>query len=106
MKRILFITPADARFGFRLTGVAQVYADADSITTAMDKAMAEEDVFLIIVDERLYFHIDVAALERIERHWAGSVIVLPGPEKIAETSVDYLTQLITRAIGYHVRLQA
>lgn len=106
MKRITFITPEDARLGFALTGVDQVITDKAGVTRSLEKVLEDEDVGLIILDERLYFHLSQDYLARIEKYWQGILLPLPAPEKIEEIPEDYVMQLIARAIGYHVRLEA
>lgn len=105
MKRITFITPGDARFGFALTGVDQVTTDKTGVAPTLESVIADEDVGLVIIDERLYFHLSQEYLARIERHWQGILLPLPAPERIEAIPEDYVMQLIARAIGYHVRLE-
>lgn len=106
MKRIAFITPKDARLGFALTGVDQITTDKAGVTQSLEKILEGRDVGLIILDERLYFHLSQDYLTHIERHWEGILLPLPAPAKIEEIPEDYVMQLIARAIGYHVRLEA
>jgi V/A-type H+-transporting ATPase subunit F len=105
MKKIIFITPEDARFGFTLSGVRQLVTDPAGVTGAIGEAVAKENIGLIFIDERLYHHLEEEWLDGIEKRWPGLLIVLPAPEKMADLPEDYAMQLITRAIGYQVRLQ-
>jgi V/A-type H+-transporting ATPase subunit F len=105
MKKIIFITPDDARFGFTLSGVGQLVTDPAGVAEAIAGAVAEADTGLLFIDERLYHHLDEEWLDGIEKRWPGLFIVLPAPEKLAELPADYARQLIARAIGYQVRLQ-
>ena len=104
-KKILFITPEDARLGFALTGVRQMVANPAGVAGAISGAVADESTGLIFVDERLYHHLDEEWLDGVEKHWPGLIIVLPAPEKMEEIPEDYAMQLIAKAIGYQVRLQ-
>ncbi|MBW6521330.1 MAG: hypothetical protein K0A99_10035 [Desulfoarculaceae bacterium] len=105
MKKILFITPEDARFGFTLSGVRQLVTDPAGVAATVAGVVAEAAAGLIFIDERLYHHIDQEWLDGIEKHWPGLIIVLPAPEKLAELPADYAMELIAKAIGYQVRLQ-
>ena len=104
MNRIAFITPEDARFGFSLAGVQQVVADPAGTAAAIEKTIADADIGLIFMDERLHWGLDEEWLASIDKNWPGLLIVLPAPEKLAELPEDYALQLIVRAIGYQVRL--
>jgi V/A-type H+-transporting ATPase subunit F len=104
MKRIVFLTPPDARHGFSLTGVRQQVADPRSLETALLELTSDPGVAVVVVDERL---IEPAVQDRLtwlERRWSGLLVVLPAPEPRAETGEDYALRLIRRAIGYQVRL--
>lgn len=105
MKKILFITPDDARFGFTLSGVRQLVTDPTGVAATVAGVVAEAVAGLIFIDERLYQHIDEEWLDGIEKQWPGLIIVLPAPEKLAESPKDYAMELIAKAIGYQVRLQ-
>ena len=105
MKKIIFITPEDARFGFTLSGFRQLVADPTGVAEVVAGAVAEAAIGLVLVDERLYHHLDEEWLDGVEKHWPGLIIVLPAPEKMAERPEDYAVQLIAKAIGYQVRLQ-
>jgi V/A-type H+-transporting ATPase subunit F len=104
MKRIVFLTPPDARHGFRLAGVHQQVVDPQGLERVLDALTTDPRIGVIVVDERV---IDPAADARIaglERRWSGLLVVLPAPEPLAEAAEDYALRLIRRAIGYQVRL--
>jgi V/A-type H+-transporting ATPase subunit F len=105
MKRIVFITPLDAEYGFKLTGVRH-YAvkekDAENIIRGSTK---EPDTGLVIIDERLLKTLTEEKLKEIERTWNGVLLVLPSPVRPEAEFEDYAAMLIRRAIGYHVRLK-
>ncbi|MEW6601618.1 MAG: V-type ATP synthase subunit F [Nitrospirota bacterium] len=104
MKKIIFITPADAEFGFRLTGTEQLISDETGITAALRKTAADPDTGLIIIDERLINSESEGMMKEMERSWHGILLVLPSPERAGAEIEDYASRLIRRAIGYHVRL--
>jgi vacuolar-type H+-ATPase subunit F/Vma7 len=104
MSKVIFITPEDARYGFGLAGSTQVIASAPEAGATLQRVSADPGVGLIFLDERLHQHLEVEWLAHFEKYWAGMLVVLPAPEKLAELAEDYAMQLIVRAIGYQVRL--
>ena len=104
MKKIIFITPEDAEFGFELTGAVQCIADKKSFIPILKGATADPDAGLVIVDERLVSSSNEEKMREIEHAWHGILVVLPSPERPEAEIEDYASRLIQRAIGYHVRL--
>lgn len=105
MKRVMVITPEDARFGFGLAGIDhQTTSGADS-AALLRKAVADQDNGLIILDERIAREHGEEELREMERHWPGIIVVLPRPARLPQEGDDYALRLIRRAIGYHVRLR-
>lgn len=111
MKKIAFITPPDANYGFSLTGIPQYAVKTSALEETLKKTMEDPENGLLIIDERL-----VAAgrdaeglpeerLRELEHGWHGILLVLPSPEKPPAEVEDYAARLIRRAIGYHVRLK-
>ena len=106
MKRIVFITPAEAGLGFTLTGVAHHTAFPDGAEALLRRVMAEPDTGVAVIDERLVAAIDEERFREMERRWFGILLVLPAPEEAGEEPAeDYVRRLIRQAIGYHVRLK-
>jgi V/A-type H+-transporting ATPase subunit F len=104
MKKIVFMTPPDARYGFSLTGVGQRVTPDDARTNTLRGLTGDPAVGLVIIDERL---VDASIQEQLaetERLWPGLVVVLPAPEKAERPAEDYALRLIRRAVGYQVRL--
>ena len=104
MKHIVFITPRDARHGFSLSGVTQFIVAPDEAEASIQKAMADPECGVVIIDERLLAGIGEERFREMERRWFGLLIVLPAPEKIGEEGEDYAARLIRRVIGSQVRL--
>jgi vacuolar-type H+-ATPase subunit F/Vma7 len=105
MKKITFMTPRDGEYGFSLSGVPQRIAEPADAEAALKETMAEPDVGLAIVDERLLKDLPDEELRELEKAWQGILLVLPSPEKPPAEVEDYAARLIRRAIGYHVRLK-
>lgn len=105
MKKIVFLTPPDAEFGFRLTGVAQHVATEQTVEEMVRKFMADADIGLIVLDERLRPGVNEERLRELEKKWHGVLLFLPAPERKGAVAEDYALALIRRAIGYHVRLK-
>ncbi len=106
MKRIVFITPEDARFGFAMAGVQQVICRAEQLEATLTTVLAEPETCLVIVDERLIGHMPEERFHEMEKRWSGILMVLPAPEAGRPPGEDYALRLIRRAIGYQVRLDA
>jgi V/A-type H+-transporting ATPase subunit F len=106
MKRIVVVTPEDARDGFALAGVRQVTAVPSLVPELLRSISNEAETGVVIVDERLVDAEVQAALRRLEARWPGLSIVLPAPGKGLRAEEDYVLRLIRRAIGYQVRLSA
>ena len=105
MKKILAVTPGDARSGFAIAGPLQQEAELAGLPMVIEKTVANEAIGLLVLDERL---VDAEADERMqaaERQWPGAIVVLPSPGKPARAEDDYARRLIRRAIGYQVRVQ-
>jgi len=104
LKKIVFITPGDAEFGFSLTGTEQRIADEAGLMTILKDTAVDPDTGLIIIDERLMNSDNEEMMKDMERSWHGILLVLPSPEWAGAEIEDYASRLIRRAIGYHVRL--
>lgn len=104
MKKITFITPRDAEYGFSLSGITQLVVES-LLEETMKKTMENTENGLVIVDERLLGSgLGEERLRELEDNWPGILLVLPSPKK-PEEAEDYAARLIRRAIGYHVRLK-
>jgi V/A-type H+-transporting ATPase subunit F len=104
MKKIIVLTPPDARHGFSLTGVEQRVTPSAELMKALRDITSEANAGVIVIDERLIETAMREALAVLERKWSGAIVLLPAPEKEAHAAEDYVLQLIRRAIGYQVRL--
>lgn len=104
MKKIVFMTPVDARYGFNLTGVRQLALAPEELEKSLLEFVNDSDVGVVVVDERLIEGLTQERLRAMERRYPGIIVVLPAPAKVALAEEDYATRLIRRAIGYQVRL--
>ncbi|MGD1074835.1 MAG: V-type ATP synthase subunit F [Thermodesulfovibrionales bacterium] len=105
MKKIAFITPSDATYGFGLAGIPQFVGEAINAETMLKRAMTEPDNGLVIIDERMIAGVAEEDLRELEQGWHGILLVLPSPEKPPPEVEDYAARLIRKAIGYHMRLK-
>ena len=105
MKRIVSITPRDARFGFSLAGGTQLLATPEEAESVIQQTMGDPECGTAIVDERLLTVMGEERFRELERKWSGVLIVLPSPERAEKGEEDYAERLIRRVIGYHVRVQ-
>ena len=104
MKKIVFITPHDARYGFSLSDVTQFIVAPNEAEATVQQAMTDPECGVVVIDERLLSGINEERFREMEKRWFGLLIVLPAPEKAGEEGEDYAERLIRRVIGYHVRL--
>ena len=105
MKKIFFITPVDAEYGFRLAGVSHVVTDESTIESTIQDILHEPDTGLIIIDERLLKAYPEEKRLQDEQSFSGIILDLPAPERPEVEIEDYAAKLIRRAIGYHVKLK-
>jgi vacuolar-type H+-ATPase subunit F/Vma7 len=111
MKKIAFITPPDAKYGFGLAGVPQYAVEPSATGEALKKAVEDPENGLVILDERLVGAgreaggLSEERMHELEQTWHGILLVLPSPVKPPPETEDYAARLIRRAIGYHVRLK-
>jgi V/A-type H+-transporting ATPase subunit F len=104
MKKIIFLTPRDAEFGFSLAGIAHQVIEPSETWETLRTVTADPDAGLVILDERLLQAVGEERIREVEEDWPGIVLILPSPEKLPAEAEDYAARLIRRAIGYHVRL--
>jgi len=104
MKKIIFITPEDAEYGFKLAGVIHHTAREEEIERLINKLISEPDTGLVVIDERLLASMDKQGLREIEKRWHGILIVIPAPEMPGVEVEDYAIVFIRRAIGYHIKI--
>jgi V/A-type H+-transporting ATPase subunit F len=106
VKKVLVVTPPDARHGFALTGVRQSTILPEQLLAELRVALADPAVGLVVVDERLAGGGTQGQLRQLEQRSPGVVVLLPAPEAGPRLEEDYVLRLIRRAIGYQVRLGA
>jgi len=105
VKKIVFLTASDAEYGFGLAGIPQQsVAHAEKTEGMLKQAMTEENG-LVVLDERLMDGMTEEGFRDVDKGWQGVLLVLPAPEKPGVVIEDYITRLMRRAIGYHVRVQ-
>ena len=105
MKKIAVITPAQSKYGFSLSGIAQYVVEPLHLEETLKSIMADPDSGLVIIDERMINGVTVERLHELEQGWHGILLILPSPVKPPAEIEDYAARLIRRAIGYHVRLK-
>ena len=104
MKKVVAITPPDARNGFACCGAVQHVVLPGETMAALERVMGEADNGVVILDERLLSEVDAEQLRIIEKRWPGVLVILPAPGG-AGVEEDYAVRLIRRAVGYHVRVR-
>lgn len=104
MKTIVFLTAADARYGFNLAGVGQRVPAADELPLMLEQLMTDPSVGIVAIDERLIDEEVQGQIAQSERHWPAVLVVLPSPQREARPPEDYAMRLIRQAVGYQVRV--
>ncbi|MGE4579466.1 MAG: V-type ATP synthase subunit F [Desulfuromonadales bacterium] len=102
MKRVVVLTPQDARYGFALAGVEQRLAAPTEAEELLREALSEPDAGVVMIDERLLSEIEPERLRELESRWFGVLLILPAPQQ-AEAE-NYLQRLLARVLGYQVRI--
>lgn len=102
MKKIVFVTPPDARYGFSLAGAGHVVAE--ELRETLRQLMDDPALGIVVIDERLIDERIQEQIEEAERRWTGVIAILPAPETAARPAEDYALRLIRQAVGYQVRL--
>ena len=105
MTEVIFITAEDALYGFSLAGMQQLTVSTELAEELLRETIADSDVGVVVIDERLVKFIDEKYFSELEKSWRGLLVTLPAPELLSNGEEDYLQRLIKRALGYHVRLQ-
>ena len=104
MKKVLFITPPDAQYGFSLAGVGQFVPVRSEVAAQILEMTRDPSLGVIVVDERLIDTTVRGEIDDLQRRWSGVIVVLPAPEPAPEPAEDYAMRLIRQAIGYQVRV--
>ena len=88
-----------------LAGVeTEACASAESATQALNKALADSELGVLLVDEALTAMLDPRTLRRLEASERPLAITVP-LDISAGAERDYLEHMIQRIIGYQVRLE-
>lgn len=104
MRHMVFVIPEDVRLGFNLAGLRELACSPAELAQTVRELMGEEQVSLIVVDERLLARSGAEDLHILGKNWRGILLVLPALAAEEVVHEDYAMQLIKKAIGYHVRL--
>jgi vacuolar-type H+-ATPase subunit F/Vma7 len=104
MSAVVFITSEDARYGFSLAGTLQLTVTPDKAEALLHQTLADSNLGVVVIDERLVKAIDPEHYSALEANWRGLLVTLPAPQR-GKAEEDDLQRLIRRALGYHVRLQ-
>jgi len=102
MKRVVFLTPANALPGFSLAGMDQIPSTPQSVEEQLLAQVNDPETGLVVLDERLMEGLSDHIIGHLDHKYPGKVTLLPSPA-IEET--DYALDVIRQAIGYHVRIK-
>ncbi|MDH5721412.1 MAG: hypothetical protein OEZ13_12470 [Spirochaetia bacterium] len=105
MKESVVITPEESAFGFRLAGISHFSAAKENISELIRKISKEDKYSFVAVDERLIDDEVEEIINELEEKWDGVIVILPAPAQSEKSKEDYISKLVRKAIGYHVRLE-
>ena len=104
MSRLMVITTPELAHGYQLAGV-ETFATLDSNTALniLQELMDGDEAGLIAVRQNLLEGIDRRLQQRIESSYRPIVVAIPdGAVAAAGERRRYITELIRRAIGFHI----
>jgi len=106
LKGCVFITAADARYGLAMTGFSQVVSDAHTVLDDLERVVAKDSSGLVFIDERLVSEKVRRRIEGIEKRWQRAIVIIPAPTPAEGEpgEMDYGMQLISRVLGYQMKL--
>lgn len=104
MKKLAFLTPVDAEYGFQLAGFSQYITDKNEAANLLDEIVQDAEYGLAVVDERLLDEGLEEKIKILQTLWDGIIVMLPPPAFVSTGEEDFAARLLRRAIGYHVRL--
>ena len=104
MKKTAIITPAQASFAFRLAGLNQIQCETGELFELVVRLVESDEYIFIVIDERLLDIESETKLVEIKERWSGAIVILPPPAGGVLLEEDYVSRIVRKAIGYHVRL--
>jgi len=106
VKGCVFITPEDSAYGFSLTGIRQVISSRENILDDLTQIVAADSAGLVFIDERLLSDTIRGMIEVTEKRWPGAIVIIPEPSPATEGpgAGDYGMQLVSRVLGYQMKL--
>lgn len=107
MYRYVVITDKETSGGFALGGVeVETVSDAEGAREALSRCFSDKSVGLVALNDRFLGGLGVYMTRRIERSALPVVVPFPDPKSRGEgRTEEFLTALLSRAIGYRIRLR-
>lgn len=106
MGKMAAITPKDVDYGFRLTGISQFIALNDNVIETAKNLINKGEYTIILIDERLLNDDEKRnEIEKLQEDFHGIISIIPAPAETEGVGYDIVDTLISRAIGYQVRLK-
>lgn len=102
--RVVFITPEEGAYGFRLAGVMHKKVEDSELEDILINMLQDPVNGIVVVDERLLSHLSDEKLRDIERRGKAILSILPSPERPVTELEDYMIRYIRGILGYHVRV--
>ena len=105
MGKMAVITPKDVDYGFKLIGASQFIALNENVVETAKAIIAKGDYSIILIDERLLDSDKIGEIEQMQQDFDGIISIIPLPIEEERAGYDIVDTLISRAIGYQVRLK-
>jgi len=105
MGKMAAITPKDVDYGFRLIGISQFIALNENVMETVKNLINKGEYAIIMIDERLLNDENNNEIEKIQEDFHGIISIIPSPAETEGAGYDIIDTLISRAIGYQVRLK-
>ncbi len=97
MKSLLLTASNDARLGFRLAGIeSQIISDGQELLAAVDKAIANPDIALILITSEVADSVRQQLLDIKLKTKNTSILLIPEPHSDFSNHIE---QYVNQAIG-------
>lgn len=102
MGRIVFLGDRETSVGFKLAGVAECYAAKGAeAEKKLEELIADEDVSVVIANERVMTELDWKLKKKIETLAKPALVLVP--DKAGPVSeIESLKEMVKRALGFEL----
>lgn len=106
--RLIVVTRPRAGLGFRLAGVHVEEIEEADATERLTTLLRQSDLGAVAVEEEILRQVPEATVARAVRSGVPVVIPIALPSNWSEavSAETYVAELVRRAIGYHIKIDA